>query len=64
MYNFHNHTYRCGHATGTDEEYVLEAIKNGYEVMGFSDHAPYLFPKITTADTEFSLTKHRITQTQ
>lgn len=45
MYNFHNHTYRCGHATGTDEEYVLEAIKNGYEVMGFSDHAPYLFPK-------------------
>ena len=45
MYNFHNHTYRCGHATGKDEEYVLEAIKNGYEVMGFSDHAPYLFPK-------------------
>ena len=45
MYNFHNHTYRCGHATGQDEEYVLEAIKNGYEVMGFSDHAPYLFPK-------------------
>lgn len=45
MYNFHNHTFRCGHATGKDEEYVLEAIKNGYKVMGFSDHAPYLFPK-------------------
>lgn len=44
MYNFHNHTYRCNHATGTDEDYVLEAIKNGYDTIGFSDHAPYLFP--------------------
>lgn len=44
MYNFHNHTYRCNHASGTDEEYVLEAIKNGYTTMGFSDHAPYIFP--------------------
>ncbi len=44
MYNFHNHTFRCGHAYGKDEEYVLEAVKNGYKVMGFSDHAPYLFP--------------------
>lgn len=44
MYNFHNHTFRCNHAYGEDEEYVLEAIKNGYEVMGFSDHAPYIFP--------------------
>ncbi|WP_178668019.1 histidinol-phosphatase [uncultured Eubacterium sp.] len=44
MYNLHNHTFRCGHATGQDEDYVLEAIKNGYTVMGFSDHAPYAFP--------------------
>lgn len=44
MYNFHNHSYRCNHASGTDEDYVLEAIKNGYDTMGFSDHAPYKFP--------------------
>lgn len=37
-YCFHTHTYRCGHARGTDEEYVLEAIKAGIKVMGFSDH--------------------------
>ena len=29
--NYHMHTYRCMHASGTDEEYVLSAIKNGYE---------------------------------
>ncbi len=40
-YNYHTHTYRCKHAFGTDEEYVLAAIEAGYEILGFSDHAPY-----------------------
>lgn len=40
-FNYHSHTKRCGHATGEDEEYVIEAIKNGYRKIGFSDHAPY-----------------------
>lgn len=37
--NYHTHTKRCGHATGEDEEYVLEAIAHGYKHLGFSDHA-------------------------
>ncbi|MCR4856185.1 MAG: histidinol-phosphatase [Erysipelotrichaceae bacterium] len=41
IYNYHTHTSRCGHASGSDEEYVLAAIKAGYKVLGFSDHAPY-----------------------
>mgnify|MGYP002775135065 FL=1 len=44
MYNFHTHTKRCGHAKDEDEEYVLHAIENGYTTLGFSDHAPYIFP--------------------
>lgn len=40
-FNYHTHTARCGHAVGTDEEYVEAAIKAGYAVLGFSDHAPY-----------------------
>lgn len=43
-FNLHTHSYRCHHARGTDEEYVLRAIENGYKTIGFSDHAPYLFP--------------------
>ena len=39
--NYHTHTSRCGHAVGTDEEYVLAAIEAGYKILGFSDHAPY-----------------------
>ena len=37
--NYHTHTKRCGHATGEDEDYVLEAIGYGYRNLGFSDHA-------------------------
>lgn len=42
-YNYHTHTSRCGHAQGTDEEYVLRAIGGGIEFMGFSDHVPLKF---------------------
>ncbi len=38
--NYHAHTYRCGHATGTEREFVERAIEGGVKIMGFSDHAP------------------------
>lgn len=42
--NYHTHTWRCNHAVGTEEGYVLAAIRAGMEILGFSDHTPYLFP--------------------
>ena len=42
--NYHTHTPRCCHASGTEEEYVRCALQAGMEILGFSDHAPYLFP--------------------
>ena len=36
--NYHSHTFRCGHATGTDEEYAKAAFDAGFKVLGFSDH--------------------------
>jgi histidinol-phosphatase (PHP family) len=41
--SYHNHTARCHHASGTDEEYVLAAIEAGYKTFGFSDHAPHAY---------------------
>lgn len=41
--NFHTHTTRCQHAYGTEREYIENAIAAGFEVLGFSDHAPYFF---------------------
>lgn len=43
-YNYHSHTARCGHASGTEEEYIQCAIQGGITHMGFSDHAPFVFP--------------------
>ncbi len=42
-YNYHTHTFRCHHASGTPEEYVLRAIEGGIKYMGFSDHVPVVF---------------------
>ena len=44
LFNYHTHTKRCHHATGEDREYVEAAIAAGVKTLGFSDHAPYIFP--------------------
>ena len=43
--NYHTHTALCRHAQGTKREYVEMAIARGMKVLGFSDHAPYIFPE-------------------
>lgn len=42
--NYHTHTARCGHAAGTEREYVEAAIASGLKILGFADHAPYPMP--------------------
>ena len=42
--NYHTHTARCHHATGKDEEYIKRAIAEGVKILGFSEHAPYIYP--------------------
>lgn len=37
----HNHTYRCKHAVGDEEEMIKQAISDGFEVVGISDHIAY-----------------------
>ena len=42
--NYHTHTALCRHASGTEREYIEEAIKNGLKILGFADHTPQFFP--------------------
>lgn len=42
--NYHTHTWRCNHAIGTEEQYISQAIQQGMEILGFSDHTPHIFP--------------------
>lgn len=44
-FNYHSHTYRCGHADldVKDEEYIKEYIKIGFKKIAFTDHCPEKF---------------------
>lgn len=42
--NYHTHTWRCNHASGTEKEYVEHAIEHGLKILGFSDHTPMPYP--------------------
>ncbi len=37
------HTTRCNHAMGSEEEYILNAIKAGFDEVGFACHSPWEF---------------------
>lgn len=41
-FNYHQHTYRCGHADldMQDEDYIKEYIKMGFKKIAFTDHNP------------------------
>ena len=43
MIDLHNHTTLCNHASGSEEEFIKEAIKKGIKYYGFADHAPMEF---------------------
>ena len=60
-FDLHTHHERCGHAIGTIEDYVKQAIDYGLHYIGISDHSPYfysdqdqLFPKVAMGKGEFS----------
>lgn len=42
--NYHTHTYRCHHAKGTEKGYIDTSIAGGIKYLGFSEHAPFIFP--------------------
>lgn len=47
--NYHTHNYRCNHATGTVEDYVLDAINANFDEIGISDHMPHPGKDIATS---------------
>lgn len=55
--NYHMHTKRCMHASGRDEDYIISAIKNGYEEVGFSDHTPWKYDTKFVAGMRMPLSK-------
>lgn len=48
--NYHSHTTRCMHAKGSEEEYVLQAIDTGFDILGFADHSAWPYKSDFVAD--------------
>ena len=44
LHNYHTHTFRNHHASGTERAYIEAAIACGLRTLGFSEHAPYRYP--------------------
>lgn len=40
-YTLHNHTYLCKHAVGDSKTMIEQAIKDGFKLIGISDHIAY-----------------------
>jgi histidinol-phosphatase (PHP family) len=42
LIDYHSHHVRCGHASGSLEQYVQQGIEIGLDQLGLSDHMPLL----------------------
>lgn len=58
-FDLHTHHYRCGHADGNIRDYIEAAIAADLQVIGISDHTPYIgekeeqaFPRIAMGKSE------------
>ena len=55
--NFHTHTKRCKHASGSEQEYIEEALKKGFTSLGFSDHVPQPYPSYYVSPIRMSMSE-------
>jgi histidinol-phosphatase (PHP family) len=60
-FDLHTHHDRCGHAEGGIRDYIESAVRQGFRVIGISDHSPYFGhgedhpqPGIAMAKSEFT----------
>jgi histidinol-phosphatase (PHP family) len=60
-FDYHTHHERCGHAFGSIEDYIREAIRHDLQIIGISDHSPFFAdehdhpnPHIAMARSEFA----------
>jgi histidinol-phosphatase (PHP family) len=61
--DYHIHTTMCGHATGSMDELVQNAIEKGFAEIGIADHLPLLYtgdPYLSMAPNELPLYVERV----
>ncbi len=56
-FNYHTHTFRCGHAKKSDKEYLEAAKKMGIVQLGFSDHVPVTNLELQNKNHQMNITQ-------
>src|SRR5690554_1276494 len=57
-FNYHGHTYLCGHAVGNPIDYVNEAIKQELTHLGITEHAP--MPNLNHPNVRLSMSDYNL----
>lgn len=60
--DYHTHTYRCGHAVGTMDEYIEAAITRGIGEIGLTDHLYLYFADAADRNPEWAMPEESFDQ--
>lgn len=60
LVDYHNHTERCGHASGSMTEYVERAIEVGLAEIGFTDHLHLYFLPPAERDPSLAMREEQL----
>lgn len=60
LVDYHTHTTRCGHASGTMEQYVDRAVEAGLAEIGFSDHLHLYFLPLDRRDPTLAMREEEL----
>lgn len=55
LVDYHTHSYRCGHATGTMDQYIESAISKGLDEIGLTDHLHLYFDPPEKRDPRWAM---------
>lgn len=60
--DYHIHTARCGHASGSMREYVEHALALGLKEIGFADHVPMYWLEEGERDPELAMPERQLAE--
>lgn len=58
--DYHWHTSRCGHASGSMSDYIREARRKGLLEVGFADHVPMYWVPAEERDPGLAMTREEL----
>lgn len=60
--DYHIHTFFCGHAVGTAEDYIVAAKRNKLDIIAFTDHVPLWYLPLEYSHQELRKPRERFDQ--